>query len=60
MGGVSVPSLLDTGSMVTTMSESFFRNYFKEAELKETSNWLYLKAANGLEIPLHRLFRVGH
>ncbi len=53
MGGVEVSCLLDTGSMVTTITESFFRDHFQESvpKLLETGSWLTLKAANGLEIP---------
>lgn len=51
MGGVTVPCLLDTGSMVTMVAESFFHENFDSAELMESSEWLTLRAANGLEIP---------
>ena len=52
MGGVDVPCILDTGSMVTTVTRSFF-----EAKLRDQLGptqacpWLRLKAANGLAIP---------
>lgn len=49
LGGVEVKCLLDTGSMVTTITESFFASHFKE---KLTScHWLELHAANGVDIP---------
>lgn len=53
MGGVRVPCLLDTGSMVTTIRESFFDKHFKSqgAGLLKQCSWLCLKAANGLTIP---------
>lgn len=53
MGGVEVPSLVDTGSMVTTISESFFRQHFEPwgQERLRSCHWLQLRAANGLEIP---------
>ena len=53
MGGVEVPCLLDTGSMVTTLSESFFRQHFEPwgKEKLHSCGWLQLRAANGLEIP---------
>lgn len=60
MGKVIVPCLLDTGSMVTTITESFFHSHFKslgEEALKECS-WLQLKAANGLEIPYIGYFEI--
>lgn len=53
MGGVCVPSMIDTGSMVTIITESFFKEHFEcrgEDVLKECG-WLSLKAANGLSIP---------
>ena len=53
MGGVSVQSLIDTGSMVTTITESYFNAHFaplRDGDLKNCE-WLGLKAANGLEIP---------
>ncbi|KAK7881610.1 hypothetical protein WMY93_030019 [Mugilogobius chulae] len=53
MAGVTVPCLVDTGSMVSTITESFFRKCFEpwgEERLK-ACHWLQLKAANGLEIP---------
>lgn len=53
MGRVTVPCLLDTGSMVTTITESFFLSHFKSLgeEALKACSWLQLKAANGLEIP---------
>ncbi|KAK0150653.1 hypothetical protein N1851_008246 [Merluccius polli] len=50
MGGVMVPCLIDTGSMVTTVTESFFNRHFSHLQ-KKGCNWLGLKAANGLDIP---------
>ncbi|XP_056609057.1 uncharacterized protein LOC130426352 [Triplophysa dalaica] len=51
--GVSVSSLLDTGSQVSTIAESFFRehSFVDERNVLSTSNWLKLTAANGLDIP---------
>lgn len=53
MGGATVPCLVDTGSMVSTITESFFQKNFEpwgEERLK-ACYWLELKAANGLAIP---------
>ena len=50
---VDVYSLLDTGSMVSTITESFFNEHFSalgEQDI-EDCRWLGLKAANGLDIP---------
>lgn len=52
MGGVPVPCLVDTGSMVTTITVSFFDQHFKswgEHRLRGFG-WLTLMAANGLAI----------
>ncbi|KAK0141225.1 hypothetical protein N1851_021739 [Merluccius polli] len=49
MGGVMVNCLLDTGSMVTTIRESFFLQHFQVAP--RSCRWLQLCAANVLEIP---------
>jgi len=53
MGGVTVPCLVDTGSMVSTITESFYvKNIEPWGEEKlQSCNWLRLKAANGLNIP---------
>lgn len=50
MGEVTVPCLIDTGSMVTTITESFFQEHFHHLQKKDC-RWLGLKAANGLDIP---------
>lgn len=50
MGGVVVPCLVDTGSMVTTVTESFFNEHFSHMQRRDC-RWLGLKAANGLDIP---------
>ena len=53
MGGVEVTCIfLETGSMVTTVTEGFFRKHICPTEdVESTSSWLKLKAANGLDIP---------
>lgn len=50
MGGVVVPCLIDTGSMVTTVTESFFTEHFSYLQRRDCK-WLGLKVANGLDIP---------
>lgn len=52
MFGVEINCLLDTGSMVTTITESFYRNNI-ETLCKNIKNdvKLNLKAANGISIP---------
>lgn len=53
MGGMSVPCLVDTGSMVTTITESLFKEKFEPwgSDKLKSYNWLQLTAANGLDIP---------
>lgn len=53
MGGVKVPCLIDTGSMVSTITESHFCQHFEPwaQERLKMCNWLKLTAANGLSIP---------
>lgn len=53
MGGVGVACLLDTGSMVTTITQGFFEQQLQShLQLQlQPCTWLKLKAANGLEIP---------
>lgn len=53
MGGVNVPCLVDTGSMVSTIRESFFRQHFETwgQEKLKSCHWLQLQATNGWPIP---------
>ncbi|KAK0155373.1 hypothetical protein N1851_002277 [Merluccius polli] len=53
IGEVVVPCLVDTGSMVSTVTESFFRQHFEiwDQEKLRSCHWLQLRAANGLPIP---------
>ena len=50
--GVSVPCPIDTGSMVSFITEAFYREYLRPAcgDLLET-NMLTIKEVNGLEVP---------
>ncbi|KAJ8369612.1 hypothetical protein SKAU_G00096400 [Synaphobranchus kaupii] len=54
IAGVKTNCLLDTGSKVTTITESHFKQHFgeKELTLELTHNWVKLTAANGLDIPV--------
>lgn len=51
--GVNTSCLLDTGSQVSTLTESFFRDSLSDhsQQMLSTSGWLKLTAANGLDIP---------
>jgi len=52
IGGVPVRSLVDTGSMVTLVTESFYREKLKPTLGNPNSKTvLQLRGANGLEIP---------
>lgn len=53
IGGVSVPCLIDTGSMVSTITEAFFAHHFEPwgSDRLRSCQWLQLRAANGLAIP---------
>lgn len=53
MGGVKVPCLIDTGSMVSTVTEGVFLKHFQPwgHEKLKACHWLQLRAANGLAIP---------
>lgn len=51
--GITVSCLVDTGSEVSTITESFFEQHLKPlgAEILRNTQWLQLKAANGIDIP---------
>lgn len=50
--GITISCLLDTGSMVTTLTENFFYTHFQSSLGQlQPCRWLQLRAANGLKIP---------
>lgn len=51
--GVSVTCLLDSGSQVSTISESFFRKHLtdKGENIHPAFEWLKITATNGLDLP---------
>ena len=50
--GIRVKALIDTGSMVSTMSDTFYHSLKEKPELKTLNDFnLDLKAANGLSVP---------
>lgn len=53
MGEFVVPSLLHTGSMVTTITKSFFKDHFGNLTDDQLCDcaWLDLRAGNGLKLP---------
>ena len=48
--GQKIPALVDTGSEVSTITETVYRRKFGGLRL-QSAHWLSLKAANGLDIP---------
>ncbi|KAL0147914.1 hypothetical protein M9458_056791, partial [Cirrhinus mrigala] len=52
INGVSAACLLDTGSQVSTISESFFREHLfgEDKDILSMAGWLRITAANGLDI----------
>ena len=49
--GISVNCLVDTGSQVSTISESFYKDKLQSHVQLQEGKWFPLSAANGLEIP---------
>ena len=49
--GFKVRCLVDTGSTVTTLTESFYNQFLKESTNIQTDISIKLKAANGICIP---------
>jgi len=52
LNGTSVQCLVDTGAQVSTITESFYKKHFLEEDLVDVSNFIHVKAANGLDIPI--------
>ena len=53
VGSVTTKCLFDTGSEISTVTESLFRKSLEPngKTIENISNWMKIKAANGLEIP---------
>ncbi|KAK7485124.1 hypothetical protein BaRGS_00023664, partial [Batillaria attramentaria] len=49
--GISTCALIDTGSQVTTVTESFYCQHLKDSSNIQPAQFLTLRAANGLEVP---------
>jgi hypothetical protein len=52
MNGVKINCLVDTGSSVSTVTESFYQKHLKAASKLNTDIVFSLKATNGFSIPL--------
>ena len=61
MAGVDVDCLIDTGSQVTLVSESFYVEHLRPRGhlLTTVRNWLTVRAADGLELPYIGYFEAG-
>lgn len=61
VGGVTVSCLVDTGSMVSIVTESFFSEHFAPwgYDRLQSCHWLQLRAANSLTIPYIGYFKLG-
>ena len=54
LGGVPTRALLDTGSMVTTVSKDFYDSYLKDTHpLLQLDSLLTVRSAGGTTIPFH-------
>ena len=52
LGGKEVNCLLDSGSQISTITETFYNTYLKMmSELHDSSKWLKITAANNLPVP---------
>ena len=51
MNGIPVNCLIDSGSEVTTITDSYFHQNFKDIPIYQCK-WINLSAANGLSIPI--------
>lgn len=60
MGGVSVPCLVDSGSVVSTVTECFFTQHFEPWGLDKlkSCNWLKLSYVGYLELDVQLCVRV--
>ncbi len=57
--GTPINCLIDTGSEVTTVSESFFRNLLlARPQLHDITKWMRVTGANNLDIPYIGLIEV--
>ena len=53
LNGVSVQTLIDTGSQVSTVSKSFYDHYLSNVELHSLKEILQVEGANGSRVPYH-------
>ena len=53
VNGVSTVALLDTGSSVTTISQSFYETHLKEIPLQPITDLVSIECADGRPLPYH-------
>ena len=53
LNGISVQTLIDTGSQVSTVSKSFYDHYLSNVELHSLKEILQVEGANGSRVPYH-------
>lgn len=51
VGGVVIECVLDTGSSISTVSQSFYERYLSHCPLQDTRSQLRIKATNNLDVP---------
>ncbi len=51
IGGKEGRCVLDSGAEVSTIMESFYREHLSVNDVKDTTSWMKISAANGLEVP---------
>jgi transposase InsO family protein len=52
LGGVTMNSLLDSGSEISTITESFYYEHLSEvSKIEDSTKWLSITAANNLPVP---------
>ena len=58
VNGIQAQALLDTGSTVSTMSLSFYKEYLPHLEINSIQEMFNLKCANGTTLPYHGYIEV--
>ena len=53
IGGIECKALVDTGSCVITLSQSFYDRFFKHIPLHPVEEILKLECANGSSMPYY-------
>ena len=51
LGNISVTALLDTGSCVSVMAESFYRENFSHINIQPVGDILHIECADGKNLP---------